>query len=142
MGCLSVSRYGGAVLMGLGLNSGNHGFKRKYVINEAGRGLKVKKGRCSTMKEDQINKKGNWMMLSLLGVGIVGAGIGVLLAPKSGREIRSDIRDFTARTRDKVSKTIDEGVLVYEKSKNAVASAIDCGATAFEEKGDRRLKSA
>jgi gas vesicle protein len=93
------------------------------------------------MKEERENKNGNWMLLSLLGGGILGAGLGMLFAPKPGKEIRNDIKDFAARTRDKVGKTIDDGVHVYEKSKNAVTSAIDCGTAAFEE-GDRRLKSA
>jgi gas vesicle protein len=94
------------------------------------------------MKEELENKKGNWVLLSLLGGGILGAGLGLLFAPKPGKELRNDIKDFAARTRDKVGKSIDEGIHVYEKSKNAVASAVDCGTAAFREEGERRLKSA
>jgi gas vesicle protein len=94
------------------------------------------------MKEEPGIKKGSWMLLSILGGGILGAGLAMLFAPKAGKEIRNDIEDFAARTRDKIGKTIDDGVHVYEKSKNAVASAIDCGTAAFAEEGNRRLKSA
>jgi gas vesicle protein len=94
------------------------------------------------MKEGLENKKGNWALLSLFGGGILGAGLGLLFAPKPGKEIRNDIKDFAARARDKVGKSIDEGVHVYERGKNAVASAVDCGTETFREESERRLKSA
>ncbi|HUL01223.1 MAG TPA: YtxH domain-containing protein [Nitrospirota bacterium] len=94
------------------------------------------------MKEKLDNKGNNAMWISLLVGGVVGAGIGLLFAPKSGKELRGDISDFTARARDKVSTTIDETKHIYEKSRNAVASAIDCGTSAFQEERERRLKSA
>lgn len=42
------------------------------------------------------------MMIGLFGAGlIVGAGVGVLLAPKSGRELRENLRDRVDELQDK-----------------------------------------
>lgn len=76
------------------------------------------------MKTERVNTKSNWMLFSLLGGGILGAGIGLLFAPKSGKETRNNIKGLAIRTSEKVGKTIDDGVYVYKRSKGAVASAI------------------
>jgi gas vesicle protein len=94
------------------------------------------------MKDELVNNGRISMLFPLLAGGILGAGLGLLFAPKSGRETRNDIRDLAARTRERVGKTIDDGVHVYEKSKRAVANAIDCGTEAFAEKREQHLKSA
>ncbi|HUL01295.1 MAG TPA: YtxH domain-containing protein [Nitrospirota bacterium] len=94
------------------------------------------------MKEEMDNKKRNWTLYSFLGGGILGLGLGLLLAPKPGQETRNDIKEFAARTREKVGKTIDDSMHVYEKSKNAVSSAINCGVAAFGEEEQRQTKSA
>jgi gas vesicle protein len=93
------------------------------------------------MKDELAKKNNTWMLISLLGSGIVGAGLGILFAPKIGKETRNDIKEFAARARDTVGKTIDDGVHVYERGKNAVASAINCGTAAFAEEDERRLKA-
>jgi len=122
--------------MGPSFSSGQSmGFTRKYLIQCSSGSLTLKKGRYSIMKEALLNIKGKWLLFTLLGGGILGAGFGLLFATKAGKEIRNDIKELAARTRDKVGKTIDEGIHVYEKSKNAVTSAIDCGTAAFAEKG-------
>jgi len=88
------------------------------------------------------NKKSNWVLYSFLGGSLLGAGLGLLFAPKPGKEIREDIKNYTARTRDRISKSISEGVDIFEKSKHAVARAIDAGTAAYTEEGDRHIKAA
>jgi hypothetical protein len=51
-----------------------------------------------------IEQEGNWLPIALAGFGVgclVGAGVALMLAPKSGRELRSDIME---RGRDMVGK--------------------------------------
>ncbi len=62
-----------------------------------------------------IEEQGNWMVHALAGFGIgclVGAGVALILAPKSGRELRADLadrsRDLMQKGRD-VSQSIREG---------------------------------
>jgi len=94
------------------------------------------------MKDELTKKRSNWMLFSILGSGIIGAGLGLLFAPKSGKETRNDIKDFAVRARDAVGKTIDDGVHVYEKGRNVVTSAINCGTAAYAEGKERHLKAA
>ncbi len=84
------------------------------------------------MKEELTNKRINMMVPFLVG-GAVGAGITLLLAPKPGKEIRHDLKEFANTTKDKVTSAIDKGMDLYEEGKTAVASAIDAGKTAFVE---------
>jgi len=51
-----------------------------------------------------IEREGSWLPIALGGFGVgclVGAGIALMLAPKSGRELRSDLME---RGRDMVGK--------------------------------------
>jgi hypothetical protein len=51
-----------------------------------------------------IEREGNWLPMALAGFGVgclVGATVALMLAPKSGRELRSDIMD---KGRDLVGK--------------------------------------
>ncbi len=66
----------------------------------------------------------------LLG-GIMGALLGILLAPKSGNETRQQIRNLAIGTRDKVSSTVGKGVDFYDDAKIAIASAVTAGKQAY-----------
>jgi gas vesicle protein len=63
--------------------------------------------------------------------GIVGAGIALLLAPKSGRELRKDIVDIAADTRDKIATTVDKGKELYSEGTAAVKNAFEAGKGAY-----------
>src|SRR5512142_923921 len=56
------------------------------------------------MKEDNTNKKDSPLMTFLVG-GAVGAALGLLLAPKPGRELRNDLK----RIADRFSRDGDTG---------------------------------
>lgn len=60
------------------------------------------------MKEELKDKGINIVVPFLVG-GAVGAGIALLFAPKRGKEVRKDIKEFAATTKDRVIKAVDKG---------------------------------
>ncbi len=73
------------------------------------------------------------ILVPLLVGGVVGAALGVLLAPKAGRETRKQIKDFTIDTKDKVTSAIGRGREFYDEAKVVVSNAIDAGKQAYAE---------
>ncbi len=91
------------------------------------------------MKEE-LEKRGNSLLVPFLVGGVVGAGIAFLFAPKSGREIRKDIKDYAVQTKNMISRTVEEGKEIYEGGKSAVTTAIEAGKKAYlQEKELHRL---
>ncbi len=74
--------------------------------------------------------------------GVIGAGLALLLAPKSGEALRKDIRDIASNTREKVTAMVDTGRNLYDESRASVKGAIDAGKQAFVEERERHLKAA
>ncbi len=90
------------------------------------------------MKEELVNeKKEVSILLPFVIGGLVGAGVALLLAPKSGKELRKDISDLASDTREKIGVTIDKGKELYEGSRSAVKNALDAGKSAFIEERDK-----
>jgi len=83
------------------------------------------------MKEELTNKTLNILVPFLVG-GVVGAGITLLLAPKSGKEVREDIKRFTHDSQERVSLAIDKGKEFYKDSIDRAALAIDKGKEIYE----------
>jgi gas vesicle protein len=96
------------------------------------------------MKEELVNKETmeRSILVPFLVGGVVGAGIALLLAPKSGKELRKDIKDLAATTRDKVATTIEDGKNLYDEGRIAVKGAIEAGKQAFLEEKERHVKAA
>ena len=88
------------------------------------------------MTETAETREGSFLVPFLIG-SLVGAGIVLLLAPKSGKELRKDIVDMTARTREKVGATIDKGRDLYVEGVSAVKSAVEAGKVAYVEERER-----
>ncbi len=104
------------------------------------------------MKEDIVKKESSIMVPFLVG-GLVGAGIALLLAPKSGKELRKDIKDVASktrntiadaaiRTRDTIASTVERGKELYNDGTAAVKSAIDAGKMTYVEERDRHRHAA
>ncbi len=72
----------------------------------------------------------------LLG-GIVGAAIGLLLAPRSGSEMRKKIRELALDSRDKFSATLGKGLDFYDDAKIAVTSAVEAGKQAYMQEREK-----
>ena len=64
-------------------------------------------------------------------IGIIGAGIALLMAPKSGRKTRKDLKQFASTSRDTVVSAIDKGREVYMAGKDAIYDAAKAGRKAF-----------
>jgi hypothetical protein len=48
-------------------------------------------------------------LFALMAGATVGAGVGLLLAPQSGSQLRSSLRDLTRKTKDHVDRAIEQG---------------------------------
>ncbi len=96
------------------------------------------------MKEELSKKENNErsILVPFLVGGVIGAGVALLLAPKSGKELRKDIKDLASNTRENITAAIDAGKDLYSESKVAVKGAIDAGKQAFVEERDKHLKVA
>ena len=87
-------------------------------------------------------------LLSFLAGAAVGAGIALLYAPKTGRELRGSIRDltddavdkikeYTKEAQDKVKTTLEEGKDMLMEKKSIISSAIEAGKEAMEKEKER-----
>jgi gas vesicle protein len=64
-------------------------------------------------------------------IGIIGAGIALLVAPKKGKDIRHDLKHFASTSRDTVASAIDKGKVVYMAGKDAIYGAAKASRKAF-----------
>jgi gas vesicle protein len=93
------------------------------------------------MTELDEKREGSFLIPFLIG-GLVGAGIALLLAPKSGKELREDIADMTTRTRDKVTDTVEKGKDMYREGIAAVKTAVEAGKVAYVEEREKHRQAA
>jgi len=94
------------------------------------------------MKENLENtQKESSILVPFLVGGLVGAGIALLLAPKSGKELRQDIKDIASKTRDTVAETVEKGKDLYEESTTAVKGAIEAGKMAYIQERDKHRQA-
>jgi gas vesicle protein len=84
------------------------------------------------LEKEELERNERSILVPFLVGGVIGAGIALLMAPKSGKETRKDVMDFAVRTRDAISTTIDKSKALYKDGKTAVAGAIDNGTTLYE----------
>jgi len=94
------------------------------------------------LEKKEIGVQGRSVVVPFLVGGLVGAGIALLLAPKSGREVRTDIKDLAMKTKDNVAFTIQKGRELYTEGTSAISGAIEAGKAAYVEEKERHLKSA
>ena len=84
------------------------------------------------MKEEGINERSSIVVPVLLG-SIVGAGIALMLTPKSGSDMRSDLKQFATRTRNKLYESAETGKDMYEEGASASASASEAAKQLYAE---------
>jgi gas vesicle protein len=94
------------------------------------------------MKEELGVKKVQSILVPFLAGGLVGAGVALLLAPKSGRDLRKDIKDIAVNAGDKVTATVEKGREFYVDSTSAVKNAFEAGKTAYVDEIEKRRKTA
>jgi gas vesicle protein len=94
------------------------------------------------MKEELNVKNEQSILVPFLVGGVVGAGIALLLAPKSGKELRKDIRNMATDTRDKIVETVEKGKGLYIEGTAAVKNAIEAGKDAYVAEIEKHRKAA
>ena len=67
----------------------------------------------------------------LLVGGVLGAALGLLLAPKAGREVRKQIKDLAVDGKEKIVSAVGRSREFYTDAITAVNSAIDAGKRAY-----------
>lgn len=83
------------------------------------------------------------VLLSFFMGGIIGAGVALLTAPKTGQETRKIIKDFAEEAKDKAEEYIgqvkdkagsyvDKGKELIDKEKNIISKAVEAGKDAYE----------
>jgi gas vesicle protein len=88
------------------------------------------------------------VLLSFLAGAAVGAGMALLYAPKTGRELREGIKDltddavgkikeYTKEAQEKVKTTLEEGKELLMEKKSILASAIEAGKEAIEREKEK-----
>ncbi len=90
------------------------------------------------MKEELEVKERSMLVPFLVG-GLVGATIGFLLAPKPGREMRKQIKDFAVDTKEKLGSAIDKSKEFYGEAKTALSSAVEAGKQAYAQEREKVL---
>ena len=82
------------------------------------------------MKEELVKTERSIWVPFLVG-GLVGVGAALLLAPKSGKALRKDIKDVAGSTRETITENVEKGKELYEEGLTAVKGAIEAGKMAF-----------
>jgi len=84
-----------------------------------------------------MHKKKRSLMLPIMASGIIGAGMALLLAKKSGKEVRGDIRRIAADAREKLDSAIDTSKVLYLKGKRNLPAAVKEGRESFVHKKEK-----
>lgn len=83
------------------------------------------------------------LFISFLLGGVIGAGIALILAPRTGKEIREKMKEFSGdltergkkyygEVKEKVTSTVDKGKEPFEQRKSALSKAIEAGKGAYK----------
>lgn len=100
------------------------------------------------MSEQETGKNAGVVALAFLAGAAIGAGLSLLLAPKTGEEMRETIRDFTGDALDKIKETtreaqekimsaIDQGKDMLMEKKSMLASALEAGKEAMQSEREK-----
>ena len=103
------------------------------------------------MNEERGCSGAGHVILAFVLGGLVGAGIALLTAPRTGKETREKIMEFTDETRkkaseyagqvkDKFSSAVEHGKEFVEEKKSLISSAIDAGKDAYSKEKEKHSK--
>jgi gas vesicle protein len=96
------------------------------------------------------------VLISFLAGAAIGSGLAFLFAPKSGREVREQIKDlseeavdrikrYTRDAQEKIKTTYDDGKELFKEKKTIISSEIEGGMEAIEKEwemfGQKHKKS-
>jgi len=100
------------------------------------------------MANDDQGTSATAIFLSFLAGAAVGAGLALLYAPKTGKELRAKIGELTDdamgkikcyanEAQEKIKSTIEEGKEVIMEKKSILSSAFEAGKEAMEREKDK-----
>ncbi|WP_435549912.1 YtxH domain-containing protein [Desulfobacterium sp. N47] len=81
--------------------------------------------------EEKNNNQGALLASFILG-GVIGAGVAILLAPKSGQETMEKIKDYAGSMKEKVASSVEGAKNVLEEKKSALSAAVETGKQAYK----------
>jgi gas vesicle protein len=101
-----------------------------------------------TMAQDDNGVSASTVLVSFLAGAALGAGLALLYAPKSGREVRDQIGDladdavdkikeYAKEAQDKIKATLEEGKETIMEKKSILSSAIDAGREAIQKEKEK-----
>jgi len=99
----------------------------------------------------RTEERGSNALVSFLLGGIVGAVAAMLLAPKSGKETRQDIKDiaedvkcrvqnYAGDVKEKVSSSVHKGKEIVTERRSMLKSAVEAGKEAYHKEKERLEK--
>jgi gas vesicle protein len=100
------------------------------------------------MANDDQGTSAGTVFLSFLAGAAVGAGLALLYAPKTGRELREKIGELTDdavgkiktyanEAQEKIKSTIEDGKEVIREKKSILSTAIEAGKEAMEKEKEK-----
>lgn len=103
------------------------------------------------MRHEEDGYSAGSIVISFLLGGLVGAGVALLLAPKSGSETRKRIieladdarekaEDYVEQVKGRVASTVGKGRDFYEEKKSIIATAVEAGKEAYEKEKEKLTK--
>jgi len=104
------------------------------------------------MNEERGCSAAGHVVLAFVLGGLVGAGLALLTAPRSGRETREKIREFAdetkkkaseyaEQTKDKLSSAVEHGKEFVTEKKTLISSAIEAGKEAYSKEKEKHTHS-
>jgi len=100
------------------------------------------------MADDDRGVGVSTVFLAFLAGSAVGAGLALLVAPKTGKELRekisdltddavSKIKDYASEAQNKITATLEEGKEIIKEKKTIISSAIEAGKEAMEREKEK-----
>jgi gas vesicle protein len=100
------------------------------------------------MSDEGNGVNASTVFMSFLAGAAMGAGLALLVAPKTGKELRekiadltddavSKIKDYASEAQTKITATLEEGKEIIKEKKSIISSAIEAGKEAMEREKEK-----
>ena len=100
------------------------------------------------MADNECGANASTVFLSFLAGAAVGAGLALLVAPKTGKELRekiaditddavTKIKDYASEAQSKITATLEDGKEMIKEKKSIITSAIEAGKEAMEREKEK-----
>jgi gas vesicle protein len=100
------------------------------------------------MADNECGVNASTVFLSFLAGAAVGAGMALLVAPKTGKELReriaditddavTKIKDYASEAQSKITATLEEGKEIIKEKKSIITSAIEAGKEAMDREKEK-----